>query len=523
MTAELIPAKLGHALALAHDLDPELLTIARRRDADQRRVIAKMFAESRYAKALRVDGTVVAVYGVVETTLSPETKLWMLVSRSIGKHRKAFLAACHAEYRAIRATGRKIVAYTEADYRPGVRFLQHWGFEIGAPVNGACRGTLEAEGTPGLVRPRARQRNGTPFIVLSAGRSGSAALSRLLSYGNYDCGHEQMRYLRGLEDAQAWLSQDFTGTAETCAAPWWRLMLRLRPDIRVLIVRRPVHDIVDSWLRLDMRGVCTWRPDILARAAERTNRYLDRIAARVPAALTVQFADLGDEETGRRIFEHCLPYEFDQDWWARWAAENYQEDQPSLVRYYFHHREQMVGAATEVRKRMRRLLGARPTIPEPDADGVVIQREYRETFWRDAQDLMTEHCIAVGEPADQFLRKNLPLLNRLDDIGAGQIITARLNGRMLGYLISVVSPSLEAEDLLMATQLPFYVSPDAQNLRLVMRLQRAAIADAEARGVEEIYGRAGVRGDGPRLGIVYRRLGFDEFGQLYKLTLKKAA
>ena len=202
---------------------------------------------------------------------------------------------------------------------------------------------------------------------------------------------------------------------------------------------------------------------------------------------------------------------------------NYQEDQPSLVRYFFHHRDQISTAATEARKRMRRLLGARPTIAEADADGVVIQREYRETFWRDGQDLMAEHCISVGEPSDQFLRKNLPLLNRLDDIGAGQIITARLNGRMLGYLISVVSPSLEATDLLMATQLPLYVSRDAQNLRLVMRLQRAAIADAAARGVKEVYGRAGIRGEGDRLGVVYRRLGFEEFGQLYKLTLKQAA
>ena len=109
------------------------------------------------------------------------------------------------------------------------------------------------------------------------------ALSRLLSYGAYNCGYEQMRYLRSLEDAQAWLSQDFTGTAETCAAPWWRLMLQLRPDIRILIVRRPSCRVSwIAWMRLDMRRVCTWRPERAPAAVCRTDRPLSRQDRRHP-------------------------------------------------------------------------------------------------------------------------------------------------------------------------------------------------------------------------------------------------
>ena len=55
-----------------------------------------------------------------------------------------------------------------------------------------------------------------------------------------------------------------------------------------------------------------------------------------------------------------------------------------------------------------------------------------------------------------------------------------------------------------------------------MKLQRAAIETLQARGVNEVFFRAGVRGSGPRMGAMYRRLGAADDGQLYKLNLKAA-
>ena len=88
-------------------------------------------------------------------------------------------------------------------------------------------------------------------------------------------------FIRGLDDAQAWLSQDCTGTAETAAAPWWRLVRHYRPDIRTLVVRRPVAEVLDSLLRLDMRGVCRFDPGVLAArqmARERPDHTLQPTA-----------------------------------------------------------------------------------------------------------------------------------------------------------------------------------------------------------------------------------------------------
>ena len=95
---------------------------------------------------------------------------------------------------------------------------------------------------------------GSPFVVFALPRSRSFWLSRYLSCAGYHCWHEQAPHFRSLGDVQAWLSQDFTGASETTAAPFWRTIVAARPDVRVLVVRRPVGEVVDSLMRLDMRG-----------------------------------------------------------------------------------------------------------------------------------------------------------------------------------------------------------------------------------------------------------------------------
>jgi hypothetical protein len=363
----------------------------------------------------------------------------------------------------------------------------------------------------------------TPFVILALPRSRTAWLANFLSYDRYTCGHEELRHMRSLDDARMWLSQNYTGSAETAAAPWWRLIRHYRPDIRILIVRRAVPEVVNSLMTLNMQGVCAFDHTILTRNMHKLDRYLDRIEAAMPAnVLSVRFSDLANRETCRQVFEHCLPYRFDVDWWADHAARNLQASMPALMRYYLTHKATLDAAARNSRRKMRIVLGARRSLPVVADDGVAIGQENFETMWRDGGALFTEHCIAVGEAPDQWTRKNLPLLRKMDDEGVVQWITARQNGRMLGYLVSVIGPSLEAVDLLTATQTLFFGTSDAAGFRIGQRLQSAAIEAAEARHVGEVYMRAGVRGQGARLGIMYRRMGAEPFGELYKLTLKAA-
>lgn len=356
----------------------------------------------------------------------------------------------------------------------------------------------------------------TPFLVLALPRSRTSWTSHFLTYGPWSCSHEQARYIRSVEDMRAWFSQPFVGSVETAAARWWRLIQRERPDIRVAIIRRPVYEVVDSLIRLEPRIGMTFDRQRLLIELERQDRALDQIERRMPC-LTVRYADLATEGACKAVFEHCLQTPLESLWWQTLDPIRIECDLKSMYRYVEAFRPQLHATGQRFLKayRPRRVRELRQL-----GNGVVIQEEPFETFWRDGTQLFTEHCASVGEAEDEYLRKNVPIMRQLDEQGSGLILTARLNGRMLGYLASIVAQSYEhIEPFLAATQLPFFVTKDAKGLGLHLSLQRTFIEAAKERGVREVYMRAGVRGSGPKLPILYKRLGAQEYGSLYKIVI----
>jgi len=348
----------------------------------------------------------------------------------------------------------------------------------------------------------------TPFVIFALPRSRTRWLSRFLSYGDWHCGHEELMHCRTLDDVRSWLAQPCTGTAETAAAPFWRLLTAYAPDARVVVIRRPVAAVVASLMALRLG----FNEGVLTLAMRRMDAKLDQIAARLPGALSVPFEDLATEAGCARVFEHCLPYRHDPAWWAAVAPMNIQCDMVAVLRYFAAHGPQLQKLARQAKHRMAATL-ARPA----EIDGVTFQHEPFEQFYRDAVPLFREHLAQTEQSPEAYLDKNIPLFRLLDAGGALQTITARSNGRMFGYLQSIIGPSLDAPDVVQALHTLFFASPDIRGLG--MKLQRAALEALSARGVDEVLMRAGHRGSGPRLGTFYRRLGAEPFGELYRLNL----
>lgn len=350
----------------------------------------------------------------------------------------------------------------------------------------------------------------TPFIIYALPRSRTAWLARLLTYGEWHCGHEEMRHARSLEDVAAWFRQPNTGTVETAAAPWWRLIQQSAPDARTVVIRRPVPEVVDSLARLG------FAPAIMAPFMVKLDRKLDQIERRAPGVLSFRFRDLESESTCREIFEYCLPYQHDPQWWGAMSAVDIQVDMRVLMRYFEAYEPQLTKLAKIARNHM--LAGMVKDTKE--IEGLSIQEEQFEIFFRDAIPLFRQHSVAVGEVYDSYLEKNWPMFRRLEEAGALHITTARSNGRMFGYLLAVISPSLEWLDRRTAVHTLFFGSPEFPGIG--MKLQRASIEGLRARGVDELHLAGRNRGAGPKLGSLYRRLGAEETGQWYKLDLREA-
>jgi hypothetical protein len=293
---------------------------------------------------------------------------------------------------------------------------------------------------------------------------------------------------------------------ETAGAAFWRL---LPEGVRVITVRRPVADVLAS-LR---RGGLTFNDAPMIAMLRDVERKLDQIERRVPGVMAVTYDDLATEEGCARVFEHCLGLAHDHAWWAACDRVNIQISLPHLVRYMTAHRPQLDKLAKVAKHRCLFEMNRAPR----DIDGVTFQHEPFREFWRDAAPLLSAHAVEAGEAPDYPASLNVPLMEMLDDTGALQTITARQNGRMFGYLMSVVTPTIEAPDLIEAWHSIFFASPDMPGIG--MRLQRAALDGLRKRGVKNVIMRAGHRASGPRLGTFYRRLGAGELGMLYKLEL----
>ena len=366
-----------------------------------------------------------------------------------------------------------------------------------------------------FVAPRSAMSDGgeviRPFVVMGLPRSRTAWLSRFLSYGDWICGHEELRHCRSLDDVTSWLSQPCVGTCETTAAPFWRL---LDPDIRVVVVRRPVAEVVDSLMRLPG---CVFDREALTHAMTRLDRKLDQVVKRC-GALEVSFADLATEETCARVFEHCLPYRHDSEWWAMWDQVNVQCDMRTMMRHFEAFRPALEKLASVAKHRIMTRLALRKC----DApDGFTFQTESFDQWLDGAAHLLAEHHMQIGESPDNWRNKNIPLLRAMDQMGAMQITTARSNGRMFGYLMTLITPSLVTEGMMTAVNTAFFADPACPGIGL--KLQREALASFREKGIGEVFWETNTVGGAGRIGSIYRRLGAEEKGSVYRLKLAEAA
>ena len=279
----------------------------------------------------------------------------------------------------------------------------------------------------------------------------------------------------------------------------------------MVIVRRPVEEVFDSLMALP--GV-TFDPTVLMPMLHKQNCKLDQVEARMDNVLSVNFADLADERVCAEVFQHCLPYTHDHEHWAALKDVNVQVDMRALMRYGHAYAPAMKKLASIAKQRTLSILSQREPVA---AGGISFQTEDFDTWLRDARPLIEDHLTLVDEEPDNWRNKNLTLMRDIYDIGAMQIMTARCNGRMFGYLMTLISPSLTSEDVVNGTHTTFFADPSFPGLG--MKLQRAAIKPLKERGVTDILFEAGKRASGPRLAMLYKRLGAQDHGQVFRLQL----
>lgn len=194
-----------------------------------------------------------------------------------------------------------------------------------------------------------------PFIIYALPRSRTAWLSRYLTYLDWTCYHEVGIRMREVEDIKRFFySRPNVGCSETAAGPLWQIIKHHVPDAKRVVIRRPLEDVMNAMMNLDLSGVAYYEYDKLKRILSREIRDLEKISAE-PDVLTVDYADLKTPEACAAIFEHVLPYRFDYDWWRVLDKTKVEVDVKQVILYYYANKDGVDGFKKKCKSELRRL------------------------------------------------------------------------------------------------------------------------------------------------------------------------
>jgi hypothetical protein len=197
-----------------------------------------------------------------------------------------------------------------------------------------------------------------PYLILALGRARTTWLARLLTYRGWLCDHDQAPFMRSVGDVARFFAQPCHGSAETAAAPGWELIRFLAPDLRTVVIRRPLDEVIASFLAIDLKGVAMYDEAALRRNMTRLDRALERVAGQ-RGVLVVAYEDLGQEDTCKAVWEHCLPHPWSRTWYEAWKDRNIQCDTLAQVLYHHAHSAEIATFKTTIGREMRTLARAR--------------------------------------------------------------------------------------------------------------------------------------------------------------------
>lgn len=335
------------------------------------------------------------------------------------------------------------------------------------------------------------------FVVFSLPRSRSAWLSVFLGQNGRGAGHDI-----GIECATP---EDFIdhlkglgGTCETGAAFAWPLIRQALPDVKFAVILRDPAEVCASLARFGLTGL---EDEMAQRVA-----HLSEIAA-LPGTLNLTYEALADPQACRLLFEHCREEPFDAENWRRLAALNIQVDMPArLARLHANH-DRIEGLKASVRGR---LSGVGYAVgPEP----------WGPLFWSEAEALAEQHFEEVdgGVEPRRKLKVDVALMDALRDAGALKIITARKNGKLVGYYTWNISRDVESEGLLIAQQGAWFVAPS--HPRVAVLMFDKAVQTLRDCGVRCIYPHHRVQGRGANIGRFFQRRGATKIQDTYSLWI----
>jgi len=137
---------------------------------------------------------------------------------------------------------------------------------------------------------------------------------------------------------------------------------------------------------------------------------------------------------------------------------------------------------------------------------ITYQLEPWATYFRDCQALWPEHYDEIAVQKDRMaMRPDVATYEALEAAGRLQIVTVRDDGRMVGYLLSVIRPHLHYADVLCGFEDAYFLAKSHRRGMTGVKLIREAVRHMQGVGVRKAFFMTKVA---LNMGPIFERLGF---------------
>jgi L-amino acid N-acyltransferase YncA len=144
---------------------------------------------------------------------------------------------------------------------------------------------------------------------------------------------------------------------------------------------------------------------------------------------------------------------------------------------------------------------------------ITYQLEPWDTYYRDCQALWLAHWDEIAVEKHRMpMRPDVAAYQRLEAAGQLQILVARDDGRMVGYLLTVIRPHLHYADVLCGFEDAYFLAKSHRRGMTGIKLIKEAIRHMQAAGAQKAFFMTKAALD---MGAIFERLGFTKCDILY--------
>lgn len=136
-----------------------------------------------------------------------------------------------------------------------------------------------------------------------------------------------------------------------------------------------------------------------------------------------------------------------------------------------------------------------------------------DTYYRDCAALWPEHYEEIAVDKDRMpMRPDVANYQALEAAGKLQIVVARDDGRMVGYVLTVIRPHLHYADVLCGFEDAYFLSKTHRRGMVGVKLLREAVRHMQRVGAQKAFFMTKVALD---MGPLFERMGFTRTDVVY--------